>query len=119
MAQVDNIDDIKFSTAFAPDKVFPEKFSGSFTVDATSSAGTPKVTTESMDNPYGEDVLPFMLYSINGTDWYDGGQAIQTGLSVTLSATAYTTPTQIVVVVSNFTTSSYTLNYKIGLISDD
>ena len=119
MSQVDHIDDIKFSTAFVTDKVFPTKFTESFTVDATSSAGTPKVTTTTFDNPYGEDVLPFMLYSINGSDWYDGGQAIQTGLSITLSATTYTTATKITVVATNYTTSSYTLNYKLGLISDD
>ena len=119
MAQVDNISDIKFSTAFVPDKVFPQKFTGSFSVDATSSAGTPKVTTTSLDNPYGADTFPFMLYSLNNSDWYDGGQAIQTGISVTLSAVAYTTASSIVVVATNYTTSAYTLYYKIGLISDD
>lgn len=119
MSQVDNVDDIKFSTAFASDKVFAEKFSGSFSVTASSTTGTGRVTTQSLTNDYGADVLPFMLYSTNNSDWYDGGQAIQTTTSVSLSATAYTTSSNIVIVVNNYTTSSYTLYYKLGLISDD
>lgn len=119
MSQVDNVDNIKFSTGFASDKVFAEKFTGSFSVTASSSTGTGRVTTESLTNDYGADVLPFMLYSTNNSDWYDGGQSIQTSQNIRLAATAYTTSSAIVIVVNNFTTSSYTLYYKLGLISDD
>lgn len=119
MGVLDNISNVAFSTYALPDKLMPEKFTGSFTLTATSSSGIPHVSTKTISNPYDADVVPFFLYTIDGTNWYDGGQNIQTSPSTTASATAYTTATDIVIVAANYTTSSYTLQYKLGLFYDD
>lgn len=119
MSIENNSDKIAFSTLFLPDKVFLDKYIGSMSVTASTVANNGRVTTKTIPQPHGANVFPVMLYSIDGNNWYDGGQSIQTGISVTLGASAYVTSTSIVVMVNNFTTSSYTLNYKIALISDD
>jgi hypothetical protein len=124
MSQVDHIDDIDFSTAFEVDKIFPTKFSGSFSVSGSSSpASAPNIVTSTITNPYGEDVLPVMQFSTDGSTWYDGGSmkyvSGTTLADLDFSATCYTTSTSIVVVAGNYNGSSQTCNYRILLVSDD
>lgn len=123
MSLISNIDDVAFTTAFDIDKIFTQKFSGSFSVGSSSSPGSlGNIATESITNPYGEDVLPVMQFSNNNSTWYDMGSmrySESTFLDPNFTATCYTTSSNIVIVGQNFTGSSQTCYYRLVLISDD
>lgn len=122
MALVDNVTQIAFATPLEVDKIFSQKFGGSFTAAAAGALGFPKVTTYSLSNPYGVNVLPVMIYTIDGTNWYDGNRSIPytpSPLNTSFSAACYTTSSNIVVVATNWETTSRNCQFKIALISDD
>lgn len=117
-------EDAIFSSSLEIDKIYPERFTGSFSAAASPSIGTPEYTTDSISQPYGENVLPVMLYSIDNVNWYDGNTTISDtdflGLPTgSISVTCYTTADSIGFVVANYRESSRTVRYKIALISDD
>lgn len=123
MSLVSNISDVAFTSAYDIDKIFTEKFSGSFSVGASSSPGNSgNIATETLANVYGEDVLPVMQFSTNNSDWYDMGSVkYSAGGSLTrdFSATCYTTSSSLVIVGQNFSGSTQTCYYRAVLISDD
>ena len=118
MGQVDNIVDIAFSTAFGIDKILPIKPSGSFTADASGSVNSPEITTQSLSNPYGDNVLAVMIYSIDNSNWYDAGSPIPSGIFTTFSASFYTTSSELVIAANNFATSPRTCYYKVIFLSE-
>lgn len=118
MSHVDHVADIAFSTAFGIDKIYPIKPSGSFSVTASGSAGSPEITTESLENPYGVNVLPVMIYSIDNSNWYDGGSPIPSGITTTFGASCYTTSSNLVIVANNFSTSGRTCYYKVIFLAE-
>lgn len=123
MSQVDNIENIAFSSSFEIDKMFDEIFSGSFPVSASSVPVTfGHVTTTSLNNPYGEDVLAVMQFSTDNSNWYEAGAKIfddGATLDSNFTATCYTNSNNIVIIGQNFTGSTQTCYYRLLLISDD
>lgn len=125
MPLTDNVEDVSYASTLNTDKIFNEsKISGSFTVNGTSSDATPKITTSSLTNAVGEDVLPVMIFSDNNSDWYDAGEVITEtvtfGIPVAYrAASCYTTSSNIVVAGINYDTSSFTLYYKIVLFAEN
>lgn len=122
MALVDHVDDIAFASSLEVDKVFPEEYTGSFTVGASSSSPfLGNVATVSLTHTHGEDVLPVMIFSNNNADWQDAGTMIFASGSIDshFTASCYTEAGSLVIVAQNFHTSSQTCYYKVVLISDD
>lgn len=112
-----------FASTLEVDKVFPDKFSGSFSAPGTSlPTSTPRITTTTISNPIGEDVLAVMQFSTDGSTWYDAGSMKYNAggtLDRNFSATCYTTNSSVVIVAGNYSGSSQTCNYKLLLVSDD
>lgn len=122
MSLVSNVDNILFASSFAVDKIHDELFSGSFSVGASSFAPfSGNVVTSTLVHTFGVNVLPVMLFSIDGTNWYDGGTMIyNAGASVDtrFSASCYTTSTTLVIVAQNFTSGALTCHYKVVLLAE-
>lgn len=122
MSLLQNIDRVAFATAFEIDKVYQEKFTGSFTVAASSLPGAlGNVTTYIHAQTYGEEVLPVMVFSTNNVDWYEAGSRVFTEgatLEPNFTASCYTTSSTLVIVGQNFTGSPQTCYYKAVLISE-
>lgn len=124
MSQISNIQDIAFSTAFDVDKLFDDRFSGSFSVGASAFPGSAgNVVTRSIANPRGVSVLPIMQFSTDNSTWYDAGamrfvSSSSLANSRTLTATCYTTSANIVIVAQNWTGSAITCYYRVLLISE-
>lgn len=124
MSQTDHIDDIAFSTAFEVDKVLPGSYqSGSFNIGATTTPGlVGNIGTHSLTNNFTENVLPIMIFSSNGNDWYEmSAVEFEPGGTFTfrLVATVYTTASNVVIVGWNFDNATITVHYKVVLITDD
>jgi len=69
MAQLDNIDKIDFSTAFAIDKIVQDEATDQFTL----SGGAPAQSTETVAHSVGTEVLVNGTFSIDGTNFYPFG----------------------------------------------
>lgn len=122
MALIDHVDDIAFASSLEVDKVFPEKYTGSFSVAASSSPPFGgNVVSVPLAHTHGEDVLPVMIFSNNNTDWQDAGTMIfdPSLLNNHFTASCYTSGGSLVILGQNFHTSAQTCYYKAVLISDD
>ena len=123
MSLVSNIDKVAFSSAFNIDKVFTTKFSGSFSVGASTSPGSlGNIASTTEAHTFGANVFPVMQFSTDNSNWYDmGSRKFTEGASLqpNFSATCYTTSSSLVIIGQNFTGSSQTCYYRAVLISDD
>lgn len=114
MSLVDNVDNVAFASSLEVDKLFPTKYSGSFSVAATTR------TSSTITHDYGADIFVVMQFSTDNATWYDSGAAVYNASGgTTFQATSYTTSTSIVVVAENSTGSPLTCYYRLVIISDD
>lgn len=114
-----------FTLRYPPDKIL-EVYEGSFTANASGSAGSPERTHEPIDHPFGTFVLPNTTYSTDGGSTWQDENVVVPNLSVptspnfqTLEVSAYSTTTQVIVVASNYTTSNITVTYRVVALSRD
>ncbi len=108
-----------FTSRYPVDKIL-DIFEGSFTANASSLAFQGERSNDPFDHNLGEQVFLQLTYSRDGgTTWQDQHVAVP-NLTVptvpviqTIDVGCYSTSSQIVVVASNYTTSSATITYKV------
>lgn len=122
MFSSNDIKKIRFTSLIEIDKIYNQKYTGTFTGVASPSPGEFRITTSTIAQPEGVRVFPIMQWSVNNSDWYDGGNS-QWNASVyptiDYSANCYTTSTNLVIVFGNATGSAVTCYYRVFLVSED
>jgi hypothetical protein len=122
MFSTSDLQKINFYSEIEIDKIFVNRYTGTFTGTASPSAGNFRISTHTISNPEGVNVLPILQWSVDNTNWYDGGNRQWNASvfpTVDYSGNCYTTGSNIVIVFGNATTSGVTVYYRVLLISEN
>ena len=113
-------DKVSFASTDGIDKLYQEKYTGSFAVGAATSAGN--VGTTAVAQTHGAAVLPIMQFSTDGSTWLDAG-SMQYDESTTLNpkstATCGVDGSNITVIGQNYTATTLTFYYRVRLIAEN
>lgn len=120
-AIVANAKNFLFNSDYPIEKVLAT-YEGSFTATAAGSIFTPHRTNQTITNNTGQTPFLVLIYSRDGgSSWQDGGVVVPTGGSTpsfqTVEVNAYATSSNLVVVATNWITSSQTITYKLAALS--
>lgn len=121
-----NARNMLFTTKYPPDKIVGDTLTGSFEAAASSFAGLGFRTHRAIPHTFGVPVFLQMSYSLDGgATWQDQHVPVpdlstpSSPVFQTVEVGCYSTNTDIVMVASNYTTSTETISFRIVPIWND